>query len=102
MDEMRNFYRDKKRQLRLWQTVGHETGEAVAFWLETKEYENLDALLESLNWGSVYTDGTCAYYERFSSDVLRVTKKAPVKDRKEVSASDGLARVQLFEKGLRF
>jgi hypothetical protein len=58
--------------------VDHETGEAVAFWFGTREHKNPDKLLkllEPLKLGKVYTDGNYAYYERFSPEVLTVTKK---------------------------
>jgi insertion element IS1 protein InsB len=78
MDEMGSFYHDKKRQIWLWRAVGHETGVAVAFWFGRREHKNLDKLLEllrPLKIGKVYTDGNYTYYERFSSEVLVVTKK---------------------------
>ena len=78
MDEMWSFYHDKKRQIWLWRAVDHGTGGVIAFWFGTREHKNLDKLpelLKPLNLGKVYTDGNYAYYERFSSEVLVVTKK---------------------------
>jgi IS1 family transposase len=45
---MRSFYHDKKHQIRLWRAIGHETGEAIAFWFGTREHENLDRLRNCL------------------------------------------------------
>ncbi|MDR0759745.1 MAG: hypothetical protein LBF74_06500, partial [Treponema sp.] len=78
MDEMWSFYPDKKHQIRLWWAIDHHTGEVVAFRFGTREHKNLDKLLEllkPLNRGKVYTDGNYAYYERFSPEVLTVTKE---------------------------
>jgi IS1 family transposase len=62
MEEMWSFYSDKKHQIRLWQAVDHETGEAAAFWFGTREHKNLDKLLEllkPLKLGTVYTWQLC-------------------------------------------
>jgi IS1 family transposase len=80
MDEMRSFYHDKKHQIRLRRAIDRETGEAVAFWFETRAHGNLDKLLEllkPLNIGNVYTDCNYAYNERFSSEVLTVIAPLP-------------------------
>jgi insertion element IS1 protein InsB len=104
MDEMWSFYQDKKYQIRLWQAVDHETGEAVVFWFGTREHKNLDKLLELLKPpkpGKVYTDGNYAYYERFSPEVLTVTKKNTQKiERKHLSLRTWCAR--LVRRGIRF
>jgi insertion element IS1 protein InsB len=103
-DEMRSFYRDKKHQIRLWRAVGHGNGEVIAFWFGTGEHENLGklpGLLKPLNIGDVYTDGNYAYYERFPSEVLAVSKKNTQKiERKHLSLRTWCAR--LARKGLRF
>jgi IS1 family transposase len=78
MDEMRGFYHGKKREIWLWRAIGHHGGAAVAFWFGTREHKNLDKLLEllkPLNIGRACADGNYAYYERFSPEVLTVTKK---------------------------
>jgi insertion element IS1 protein InsB len=78
MDEMWSFYQDKKHQIWLWWAIDHESGDVIAFWFVAREHKHLDKLLELLqpfNLGKVYTDGTYAYYERFSPEVLIVTKK---------------------------
>ena len=104
MDEMWSFYHDKKHQLWLWWAIDHETGEVIAFWFGTREHKNLDKLLElliPLNIGKVYTDGNYAYYERFSPEVLVVTKKNTQKiERKHLSLRTWCAR--LVRKGIRF
>jgi insertion element IS1 protein InsB len=101
MDEMWSFYQDKKHQIRLWRAVDHETGEVVAFWFGTREHKNLDKLLELLKLGKVYTDGNYAYYERFSPDVLTVTKKNMQKTkRKHLSLRTWCAR--LVRRSIRF
>jgi insertion element IS1 protein InsB len=104
MDEMWSFYHDKKHQIWLWRAIGHESGEAIAFWFGTREHGNLDKLpelLKPLNIGNVYTDGNYAYCERFSSEVLTVTKKNTQKiERKHLSLRTWSAR--LARKGLRF
>jgi insertion element IS1 protein InsB len=85
----RTFIKTKKHQIRLWRAVDHETGEAVAFWFGTREHKNLDKLLkllEPLKFGTVYTDGNYAYYERFSPEVLTVMKRNTQKiERKHLS-----------------
>jgi insertion element IS1 protein InsB len=104
MDEMWSFYHDKKHQIRLWQAVDHETGEAVAFWFGTREHKNLDkllVLLKPLKLDTVYTDGNYAYYERFSPEVLTVTKKNTQKiERKHLSLRTWCAR--LVRRGISF
>jgi IS1 family transposase len=70
--------------------IDHGSGEVIAFWFGTREHKHLDELLEllkPLTRGKVYTEGTYAYYERFSSEVVIVTKKYP-KDRKKPSVSE--------------
>jgi insertion element IS1 protein InsB len=88
----------------LWWAIDHESGGASAFWFGTREHKNLDKLLELLephNIGKVYTDGNYAYYERFSAEVLTVTKKNTQKiERKHLFLRTWSAR--LVRKGLRF
>jgi insertion element IS1 protein InsB len=76
----------------------------VAFWFGTREHKNLDTLLEllrPLKIGRVYTYGNYAYYERFPSEVLVVTKKNTQKiERKHLSLRTWSARV--VRKGIRF
>jgi insertion element IS1 protein InsB len=75
-----------------------------AFWFGTREHKNLDKLLELLDpltIGKVYTDGTYAYYECFSSEALTVTKKNTQKiERNHRSLRTWCAR--LVRKGIRF
>jgi IS1 family transposase len=49
----------------------------VACWFERKEDKNVDKLMELLKPLTLGkdTDGNYAYYERFSPEVLVVTKK---------------------------
>jgi insertion element IS1 protein InsB len=104
MDGMWSFYHDKKHQIWLWWAIDHHSGEGIAFWFGTREHENPDKLLEllePLKIGKVYTDGNYAYYERFSSEVLTVTKKNTQKiERKHLSLRTWCAR--LVRKGIRF
>jgi insertion element IS1 protein InsB len=104
MDEMRSFYHDKKHQIWLWRAIGHETGEAIAFWFGAREQGNLDKLLELLKPLAIekaYADGNYAYYKRFSPEVLTVTKKNTQKrERKHLSLRAWSAR--LARKGIRF
>jgi insertion element IS1 protein InsB len=104
MDEMWSFYHDKTHQIWLWWAIDHQTGEVIAFWFGTREHKNLDKLLEllrPLNIGNVYTDGNYAYYERFSPEVLTVTKKNTQRiERKHLSLRTWCAR--LVRKGIRF
>ena len=104
MDEMWRFYHDKKHQIWLWWAIDHDSGEVIAFWFGSREHKNLDKLLElliPLNIGKVYTDGNYAYYERFSKEVLVVTKKNTQKiERKHLSLRTWCAR--LVRKGIRF
>jgi insertion element IS1 protein InsB len=68
------------------------------------EHKNPDKLLEllkPLKLGTVYTDGNYAYYERFSPEVLTVTKKNTQKiERKHLSLRTWCAR--LVRRGIRF
>jgi insertion element IS1 protein InsB len=104
MDETRGFYPDKKHQIRLWRAIGHESGEAAAFWFGARGREDLDKLLGSLkplNPGKVYTDGNYAYDERFSPEALTVTKKNTRKiERNHLFLSTWRAR--LVRRGVRF
>jgi IS1 family transposase len=84
-----SFYHDKGHQIWLWRAIDHESGEAVAFWFVTREHKNPDKLLEllkPLTIGKEYADGNYAYYERFFSKVLTITKKNTQKiERKQLS-----------------
>ena len=104
MDEMWSFYHDKRHQIWLWWAIDHDTGEVVAFWFGSREHCNLDKLLElllPLNIGKVYTDGNYAYYEKFDSEVLVVSKKNTQKiERKHLSLRTWGSR--LVRKGIRF
>jgi len=104
MDEMWSFYGDKGHQLWLWWAMDHDSGEAIAFWFGTREHNNLDKLLEllaPLTLGKVYTDGNYAYFERFSSEVLVVSKRNTQRlERKHLSLRTWSSR--LVRKGIRF
>ena len=104
MDEMWSFYGDKEHQIWLWWAVDHDTGEVVAYWFGTREHKNLDqlmALLAPLNIGTVYTDGNYAYFDRYSAEVLVVSKKNTQKiERKHLSLRTWCSR--LVRKGIRF
>jgi insertion element IS1 protein InsB len=104
MDEMWGFYQDKTHQIWLWWAIDHDTGEVLAYWFGTREHKNLDTLLEllgPLKIGKVYTDGNYAYYERFTPEVLVVTKKnTQKKDRTETSVIEDV--VCQVRKGIRF
>lgn len=104
MDEMWSFYHDKSHQIWLWWAIDHDTGDVVAYWFGSREHKNLDRLIElltPLEIGNVYTDGNYAYFERFSEDVLIVTKKNTQKiERKHLSLRTWCAR--LVRKGIRF
>jgi IS1 family transposase len=55
----------------------HERGGSRVIWLGAREHKNPDKLMEMgkpLKIGKAYTDNS-AYYERFPSEVLVVTKK---------------------------
>ncbi|MDR3109750.1 MAG: hypothetical protein LBU65_08695 [Planctomycetaceae bacterium] len=101
---MWSFYREKKHQIWLCWAIDHDTGEAVTFWFGTREHGNLDKLLEllsPLNIGKVYTDGNYAYYERFDSDTLIVSKQNTQQiERKHLSLLTWCSR--LVRKGIRF
>ncbi|MDR1478899.1 MAG: autotransporter domain-containing protein [Planctomycetaceae bacterium] len=43
------FINDKKHQIWLWWAIDHDTGEAVAYWFDTREHGNLDKLFELLS-----------------------------------------------------
>ncbi|MDR0583810.1 MAG: IS1 family transposase [Treponema sp.] len=99
-----SFYYDKKRQIWQRRAIDHESGEVIAFWFGAGEHKNLDKPLELLiphNIGKVYADGNYAYYERFSSAILVVTKKNAQKiERKHLSLRRWCGR--LVRKGIRF
>jgi insertion element IS1 protein InsB len=102
MDEQWSFYNDTFHQIWLWWAVDHESGEAIAFWFGTREHHHLDKLkelLSPLNIGTVYTDGHYAYFERFSSEVLVVSKRNTQKiERKHLA----LRTWRLVRRGIRF
>jgi len=104
MDEMWSFYGDKRHQIWLWWAIDHQSGEVIAYWFGTREHKHLDclmALLAPLNIGTVYTDGNYAYYERYSAEVLVVSKKNTQKiERKHLSLRTWCSR--LVRKGIRF
>jgi insertion element IS1 protein InsB len=104
MDEMWSFYHDKGKQIWLWWAIDHDTGEVIAYWFGTREHNNLDKLLEllsPLDIDKVYSDGNYAYFERFSSDALVVSKKNLQKiERKHLSLRTWCSR--LVRKGIRF
>jgi IS1 family transposase len=87
-----------------WGAVDHETGTVIAFWFGTREHENVHKLLELIkpfNRGNGYTDGNYAYYERFSSEGLTVTKRHRQKiERNRLFLRTWNAR--LVRKGIRF
>ena len=84
----------------------HKTfyAEYTYVWFGTREHTNLDALkqlLSPLNIGTVDTDGNYAYFERFASAVLVVSKKNTQKiERKHWSLRTWCCR--LVRKGIRF
>ena len=104
MDEMWSFYQDKQHQIWLWWAMDHDTGEVIAYWFGTREHKNLDKLkelLSPLTLGTVYSDGNYAYFERFDSEVLVVSKKNTQKiERKHLSLRTWCSR--LVRKGIRF
>jgi insertion element IS1 protein InsB len=101
---MWSFYHDQGHQIWLWWAIDRESGEVIAFWFGTREHKNLDKLMElvePLKIGKVYTDGNYEYYERFSPEVMVVTKKNTQKiERKHLSLKMWYAR--LVRKGIRF
>jgi IS1 family transposase len=108
MEEMWSFYQDQGHQIWLWRAIDRESGEVIAFWFGTREHKNLDKLMElvePLKIGEVYTDGNYAYYERFSPEVMVVTKKDTQKHRKETSVVKDIVRTvseerhSVFENG---
>ena len=104
MDEMWSFSHDKQHQVWLWWAIDHDTGEVIAYWFGTREHHHLDklkALLAPLKMEKVYTDGNDAYGERFSAEVLVVSKKNTQKiERKHLSLRTWCSR--LVRKGIRF
>jgi insertion element IS1 protein InsB len=104
MDEQWSFYNDKSHQIWLWWAIDHESGEVIAFWFGTREHCNLDKLqelLSPLKIGKVYVDGNYAYFERFSSKVLVVSKRNTQKiERKHLSLRTWSSR--LVRRGIRF
>ena len=84
--------------------MDHDSGEVIAFWFGTREHNHLDkllALLSPLTLGKVYTDGNYAYFERFSREVLVVSKKNTQRlERKHLSLRTWCSR--LVRRGIRF
>jgi IS1 family transposase len=85
-------------------TIDHEADTVIAFWFGRREHGNLNKLLELIerfNRGNGDPDGNYAYYRRFSSEVLTMTKKRAQKiKRKHLSLRTWSAR--LVRKGIRF
>jgi insertion element IS1 protein InsB len=104
MDEMWGFYHSKEKEIWLWWAIDHDSGEVIAYWLGTREHNNLDKLnelLSPLKIGTVYSDGNYAYYERFGTDKLVVSKENLQKiERKHLSLRTWCSR--LVRKGIRF
>ena len=104
MDEMWSFYGNKGQQLWLWWAIDHDTGVVIGYWFGTREHDNLDTLLELLSplpIGRVYADGNTAYSDRFSSDVLVVSKVGLQRiERKHLSLRTWCSR--LVRRGIRF
>ena len=78
MDEMWSFCHDKQNQIWLWWAVEHETNTPLAYVFGTREYKNLDELLELLrffNIGTVYADNNFAYESRIFDKTLISGKK---------------------------
>jgi insertion element IS1 protein InsB len=104
MDEQWSFYNDTFHQIWLWWAVDHASGAVIAFWFGTREHHPLDKLqelLSPLNIGTVYTDGNDAYFERFSSEVLVVSKRNTHKiERNHLSLCTWCSR--LVRQGIRF
>jgi len=104
MDEMWSFYHDKGQQLWLWWAIDHNTGVVIGYWFGTREHDNLDTLMDLLSplkIEKVYADGNAAYAERFSSDMLVVSKANLQKiERKHLSLRTWCSR--LVRKGIRF
>jgi insertion element IS1 protein InsB len=104
MDEMWSFYGDKGHQLWLWWAMDYDSGVVMAFWFGTRKHSQLDnllVLLAPLTLGKVYTDGNYAYFERFSSEVLVVSKCNTQRlERKHLSLRTWCSR--LVRRGIRF
>jgi insertion element IS1 protein InsB len=104
MDEMWSFYNNKGQQIWLWWAADHDTGEVITYWFGTREHSSLDKLKELLSVltiGKVYADGNYAYFSRFSSEVLVVSKRGTQKiERKHLSLRTWCSR--LVRKGIRF
>jgi insertion element IS1 protein InsB len=104
MDEMWSFYHSKENDIWLWREIYHDNGEVLAYWFGSREYSSLDKLnelLSPLDIGTVYSDGNYAYFSRFSSDILVVSKENLQKiERKHLSLRTWCSR--LVRKGIRF
>ena len=77
-DEMWSYYYSKENQDWLWWAVDHKTNVPLAFTFGTREYCNLDVLLEELKPFKIhifYTDGNFAYNNRIPAENLTIGKK---------------------------
>jgi insertion element IS1 protein InsB len=78
MDEMWSFYQDKSHQDWLWWAVDHATNTPIAYTFGTREHKYLDellALLEPFNIGTVYVDDNYAYRDRIAAENLITGKR---------------------------
>ncbi|MDR0639750.1 MAG: hypothetical protein LBG27_12770 [Spirochaetaceae bacterium] len=97
MDETGSFIRIRSVKSGCGGLLAARQARVTAFWFGTGKHKNLDKLVEligPLKIGNVYTGGNYAYYERFSSEVLAVTKKNTQKiERKHLSLRTWSARL---------
>ena len=104
MDEMWSFVGDKSQQCWLWWAIDHNTGEPLAFCFGSREYKNLDALLELLSpfkIDVIYADDNYAYKSRVKKSDLVTGKRNTQKiERKHLSLRTWCSR--LVRKGIRF
>jgi insertion element IS1 protein InsB len=104
MDEMWSFVYDKSQQYWIWWAIDHNTKRPFAFCFGTREYCNLDTLLELLKPFKIekfFTDGNWAYSEKIKPEKLEVGKKNTQRiERKHLSLRTWCSR--LVRKSIRF
>ena len=104
MDEMWSFVHDKAHQCWLWWAIDHNTGEPLAYVLGTREYINLDRLLDQLDYFDidiVYCDNNYAYKSQITDSIVITGKRNTQKiERKHLSLRTWCSR--LVRKGIRF
>jgi len=99
MDEMWSRVYSKKTPCWLWHAIDHESGDVIAYVLDTRENEVVWKLLDliaPLNFEivAVYTDDNWAYHDAISRQILQTGKRNTQKiERKHLTFRTRLKRL---------